>query len=72
MKAYYIKYKNYKGGDVSGIGVLANNKEDAYDKAVYESIPEKEGTVPYSAWVDSVTYQNGKHKLFHTFEGNPY
>ena len=53
------------------IDVIAGNKWDAYMKAVYEAIPEREGELPYSAWVDSVTYQNGNYHRFNTFEGKP-
>jgi hypothetical protein len=72
MKAYYVKYRMYDCCEVRGIDVLASNKADAYDKAVYERIPQREGCCPYSAWVYSVTYNNGKYKLFNTCEGNPY
>lgn len=72
MKAYYVRYRMYNLGEELGIQVLAMNKEDAYDKAVYEAIPQKEGSLPYSAWVYSVTYSNGKYKLFNTFEGKAY
>jgi hypothetical protein len=72
MKAYYIQYKMSQYGEVHGIDTLAQNKADAYDKAVYELIPQKEGHCPYSAWVSSVTYNNGNYKWFNTFEGNPY
>lgn len=72
MKAYYIRYKMSQHGEVQGIGTLAKTKADAYDKAVYEVIPQKEGGCPYSAWVSSVTYSNGNCKHFNTFEGNPY
>lgn len=72
MKAYYIYYKMYEADKVKGIDFLANNKIDAYDKAVYEMIPKKEGEMPYSAWVHSVTYNNGNYKVFNTFEGKPY
>lgn len=72
MKAYYIKYKMYDLGEVKGVQILASNKEDAYDKAVYEEIPKTENAVPYSAWVHSVTYKNGNCKHFNTCEGNPY
>ena len=51
---------------------FASNKADAYDKAVYELIPEKHGTYPYSAWVYSVTYNNGNQKFFNTCEGLAY
>ena len=72
MKAYYVRYRMYDADEVKGIGVLASNKADAYDKAVYEAIPKNNGSLPYSAWVYSVTYRNGKHVKFNTHEGNPY
>ena len=72
MKTYYINYKMYSTDEIDGIQVLAENKEDAYNKAVYELIPEIKGELPYSAWVHSVTYKNGNYKLFNTFEGLPY
>lgn len=72
MKAYHVKYRLFQAGEESSICVLANNKEEAYDEAVYEKIPELEGIHPYSAWVASVTYQNGNYKTFNTFEGKPY
>jgi hypothetical protein len=72
MKAYYVKYKMYSADEPKGIDFLADNKIDAYEKAVYELIPKKEGNIPYSAWVYSVTYNNGKYREFNTFEGKPY
>ena len=71
-KAYYVRYKMTQFGKTNGIDLLAKNKADAYDKAVYELIPKIEGCIPYSAWVRSVTYQNGNSKIFNTHEGNPY
>ena len=72
-QAYTVKYKMYEADQEHEISLLAINKADAYDKAVYELIPEKEETLPYSAWVYSVTYQNGNYKLFkYTMEGYPY
>ena len=56
MKMYYVKYKMEQHWTPTGIALLAKNKEDAYDKAVYEQIPKREGEAPYSAWVSSVTY----------------
>ena len=70
--AYYVKYRDYQTGTEKGIDVLASSKADAYDKAVYEAIPAREGSCPYSAWVSSVTYNNGNYKRFNTSEGNPY
>lgn len=70
--AYCVHYKLHSADDVKRIDFLASSKVEAYDKAVYELIPEKEGEPPYSAWVHSVTYNNGNYKVFNTFEGNPY
>lgn len=68
MRAYTVEYKEHYAGSVNRITILANSKVDAYDKAVYEAIHP----IPYSAWIAGVTYQNGNHKEFNTFEGNPY
>ena len=70
--AYWVKYRTYRHEDEKGIDVLAVTKEDAYYKAL-DKIEEKEGQPPYSAWVYSVTYQNGRHQLFKdTNEQNPF
>lgn len=72
-QAYTVKYRMYEADQEHEISLLALNKADAYDKAVYEQIPVNEGSTPYSAWVYSVTYNNGNYKLFkYTMEGNPY
>lgn len=55
-----------------GIQSPARDKYEAYDKAVYELIPEIEGRCPYAAWVESVTYNNGNYKVFNTSCGNPF
>ena len=39
MKAYCIEYKTDSASDVHSVSFLANNKAEAYDKAVYEVIP---------------------------------
>ena len=72
MRAYTVEYKLTSADEVRHISLLADSKEDAYDRAVYEDIPKREGEAPYSAWVFSVTYGNGNYKLFNTFEGKPY
>lgn len=69
---YYVKYQMYSADDVKGVCVHAKSKAEAYDMAVCEVITKKEGGLPYAAWVHSVTYNNGKCKLFNTFAGNPY
>ena len=70
---YHIEY--YLNGafeEQRSICVAASSKFEAWDKAVYEIIPEKDGRCPYSAWVASVTFQNGNYKTFNTSCGNPY
>ena len=72
MKKYTIFYKLFFPTDnVDSVTVTANNKEEAYDKAVYEAIPQIEKVMPYSAWVQDVTYSNGRVQTFNTFEGKP-
>lgn len=70
--AYYVKYRMHSAADVKGISVVAKNKVEAYEKAVYEAIPKIEGSLPFSAWVYEVTYANGKRRFFNTCEGLPY
>lgn len=72
MKTYRVEYTMYYSGEVMEMDVLARNKEEAYDKAVYTMIPDAEEDFPFSAWVASVTYSNGNYKRFNTFEGKPY
>ena len=57
---------------IKGSDEIAESAAEAYDKATYVAIPEKEGTVPYSSWVDNVTYQNGKQHFFNNHEGKAY
>lgn len=72
MKKYTVEYTMTWSSEIRDIEVLANNKEDAYDKAVYEEIPTKEGEHAYSAWVYAVTFNNGNYRTFNTHEGMPY
>lgn len=70
---YTVKYRMYPTDKEREISLPAKNKEEAYVKAVYELIPAREESLPYSAWVYSVTYKNGNYRLFkYTMEGNPY
>lgn len=71
-KTYYVQYRLYQAGEVLGMCVPAPSKAEAYDKAVYELIPAKHQTMPYSCWVSSVTYNNGNCVYFNTHEGRPY
>lgn len=73
MKAYYVYYVMHPYENRLGIMVPAKNKVDAYDKAVFKLIPQKhDGSLPYSAWVHSVTYNNGNYHEFNTCDGLPY
>lgn len=69
---YHVKYRLYQSSEEQGIDVVAVNKFGAYYLATYEIIPDKEGHVPYSSWVSSVTYSNGRCHYFNTSEGNAY
>ena len=69
---YWVNYKMFMEAYEKEIDVLAKNKQDAYYKAI-DKIEEKEGCTPYSAWVYSVTYQNGRHQVLKgTHEQNPF
>ena len=71
-KTYCVHYRSWQWGEEKLIDIVAKSKADAYDKATFEAIPEREGSTPYSAWVSSVTYSNGKCHYFNTSEGNSY
>ena len=63
MNTYYVQYRI--GGaysPVSGINIVAPNKETAYELATFIKIPEIEGELPYSSWVTGVTYDNGIYR----------
>ena len=51
---------------------MNKHRKKPRNEAMYEAIPKKEGEMPYSAWVVSVTYNNGNCKFFNTSEGNAY
>ena len=68
---YHVKYmQDGVWSDTKGVDVIASSKAEAYDIAVYEKIPQIEGSCPWSAWVASVTYQNGNYHEFNTGSGN--
>lgn len=69
---YTVAYRMYWSAKEQHIDVIAASKAEAYDLATYERIPEKEGKIPYSSWVLSVTYQNGNCRHFKTCEGLAY
>ena len=72
MKSYCVHYRMHSAAQENAIFVLAANKAEAYDKAAFEAIPQKEGEHPYSVWVVSVTYNNGNYHRFNTCEGLAY
>ena len=72
MRAYRVEYKAWENGEYKHVDVLAKSVADAYTKAVYDVILKQDGSLPYSAWVASVTYNNGNYKMFNNFEGKPY
>lgn len=68
---YTVRYLEYATAIERKVYVIAKNKWDAYNKAVYEVIPKQNGCLPYSAWVADVTYQNGNYRQFNTMSGKP-
>jgi len=70
---YTVAYITSKFAIEKTIDVIAHNAPEAYDKATFEAIPSVEGTQPYCAYVKSVTYANGNHKVFWgNLMGKPY
>lgn len=72
MRTYIVRYRMNRGGKVKEIEIPANSKVDARAIALFEAIPSTEHNPPYSAWVASVTFDNGNHKEFDTNEYKPY
>lgn len=72
-RVYTVCYIFYASDWVRKMYVQANSKEEAYEKAVYERIPNAfKGETPYAAWVQSVKYKNGNRTTFNTHCGKPY
>ena len=74
MQKYHVKYKLYNTGEESSLDIVAKNKYEAYRSAIYNIIPTLyilDDNLSYRAWVESVTYKNGKRRDFNTFEGKP-
>lgn len=69
---YAVHYRVAEASEIKKIYVSARSKAQAYNEAAYIAIPKAEGTFPYSAWVASVTYQNGNYRKFNTCEGITY
>lgn len=72
ISEYLVKYRLHQTSPVDHIHVYALSKEEAYDYAVNEVIPDTDKYYPYSAWVQEVHYLNGRTHLFNTHEGKPY
>lgn len=72
MKEYCVHYRIDSAAEEQAIFVKAATKGEAYEKAAFEAIPEFEGEHPYSVWVVSVTYSNGRYHRFNTCEGLAY
>lgn len=72
MRHYTVAYRMCKNEVERKIEVDAMTKYVAWKTAWNEKIPEKEGGMPYSAWVDSVTYKNGVTYIFNTCDGKAY
>lgn len=72
MKTYYIKYLLHGWfSEEKGISVVAKSKADAFDIAL-EMINIKEGRYPFGAYVHSVTFKNGDHRMFSNTYGDAY
>lgn len=72
MKHYYVKYLlDGWFSEEKGIAVPARSKAEAYDKA-QEMINEQDGRYPFGAYVYSVTYNNGNHRIFNNTYGDAY
>lgn len=71
-KLYKVMYKMHNADNEHEVEIYAKNKYDAYDRAVYDWIPQEEKSIPYSAWVSSYKTAKGKIHEFSSFEGNPY
>lgn len=71
-RMYTVAYSMFFGDTERHIDVLADCKENAYNIATYEAIPQKEGSHAYGVWVKSTTYRNGTVHEFNTFEGKRF
>lgn len=66
---YTVCYKMHSADSIREKDVDARSKYEAYDKVAFEEI---DGEYPYSAWVKSRTFDNGRVQEFNTFEGKAY
>ena len=72
MRTYEVEYRMYQHDKVHTIEIEDTGKGEAWLYAIHIAIPNKEGSMPYSAWTARVKYKNGRVQEFNTFEGNPY
>ena len=72
MKQYTVRFTGIMEAKKDYVVVAAKNQADAYDKAVYDVIYKQYGELPYAAWVESVTHNNGRQQYFDTFAGKPF
>ena len=71
MGTYTVNYRMWNGAPVEEVQVEAENVRDAYYKATYDVLGTGE-CYPYSVWVVSRTYKNGRVHYFNTCEGLGY
>ena len=62
-RSYCVRFYMPGSEDVNGIIVPARHEREALETAIYYDIPEAFGKKPRKAWVESVTYRNGKHEV---------
>ena len=67
-RSYRVEYREHCVSEVRAVVVHADNVRDAYEKAYFDVLKGQ----PYSAWVESVLYNNNKIHHFNNFEGKPY
>ena len=67
-RPYRVEYKEHSADQVRAVVVHADNVRDAYLKAYFDVLKGK----AYSAWVESVLYNNNNIHYFNNFEGKPY
>lgn len=68
-KRRYNVFYRMPGAKVQETSVIAANAYEAWREVAYTA---RDGEYPYSAWVDSVVYSDGRVHYYNTSEGNPY
>lgn len=73
MKKYKIVYTfDMSLSKVYEMTIEAKNKYEAYDKAIYETLYEEEGRLPFASYVDGYFTKSGEYHNFNTSFGNAY